>query len=165
MRSLHQFCSWLQATPLSLAIQGTSWVVPLVQTVHILSIAAVLSAVLMIDLRLIGVLGRDQSIARVSRRFRPTIWRTLPILLVSGVVLIIGEPSRSLENSVFQLKMALLATAILVTLAHQVPLRKDPTYWDPAGGRRMAVRIIAAISLFSWSGIVLAGRWIAYNLS
>ena len=158
-RSLHHFCSWLQATPLSQAIQNTSWVVPLVQTIHILSIAAVISSVLMIDLRLIGILGRDQPMARVFQRFRPTIWRTLPILLFTGVVLIIGEPARSLENPVFKLKMALLAAAIAVTLALQAPLRKDPLYWDAAGGRRGAVRIIVALSLMSWSGIVLAGRW------
>jgi hypothetical protein len=165
MRSIHRFCAWLQGTPISLAIQRTDWVVPLVQTIHILSIAAVVSAALMIDLRVLGALGRDQSVAGVSRRFRPMIWRALPILLLTGVVLIVGEPSRSLENPVFGLKMALLAAAIAVTLAHQLPLRKDPAYWDRPGARRGAMRLIAALSLLSWSGIVFAGRWIAYSLS
>lgn len=165
MRSIHHFCAWLQGTPISLMIQRTEWVVPLVQTIHILSIAAVVSAALMIDLRLLGALGREQSVARVSRRFRPMIWRALPILLLTGLVLIVGEPSRSLENPVFGLKMALLAAAIAVTLAQQLPLRRDPAYWDRPGTRRGAVRLISALSLLSWSGIVFAGRWIAYSLS
>jgi hypothetical protein len=165
MRSIHHFCMWLQGTSISLAIQRTDWVVPLVQTIHILSIAAVVSAALMIDLRVLGALGRDQSVERVSRRFRPVIWRTLPTLLATGVVLIIGEPTRALENPVFGLKMALLAAAIAVTLAHQLPLRKDPAYWDHPGARRGAIRVIAALSLLSWSGIIFAGRWIAYSSS
>src|SRR5467141_1727408 len=144
-RALLDFCSWLEQTPLSQTIQSTGWIVPAVQTVHILSIAAVLSSVLMIDLRLMGFLGRDQPLARVSERFLPVIWWTLPVLLATGSVMIIGEPARSLANPVFQLKMALLVAAIAVTAA----LHKES-------------RIIAILSLSLWVGIVFAGRWIAY---
>src|SRR3989442_14803270 len=144
-RALLDFCSWLEQTPLSQTIQSTGWIVPAVQTVHILSIAAVLSSVLMIDLRLMGLLARDQPLARVSERFRPVIWWTLPVLLATGSVMIIGEPARSLANPVFQLKMLLLLAAIAVTAG----LHKDS-------------RIIAILSLSLWVGIVFAGRWIAY---
>jgi len=116
-----------------------------VQTIHILAIAAVMSSVLMLDLRLLGVVGADQPLARVASRFRPVIWWTLPILLATGAVMIIGEPARSLANSVFQLKMLLLLAAIGVTLT----FHKGP-------------RIIAVLSLALWVGIVFAGRWIAY---
>jgi len=161
-QSLHDFCAWLEQTPLSQAIQSAGWIVPTVQTVHILSIAAVMSSVLMIDLRLIGILGRDQPLARVSERFRPVIWWTLPILLATGIVMITGEPARSLESPVFQLKMALLLAAIMVTLSYQVPLGRDSSYWDLSVIRRAAARIIAVLSLLLWTGIVFAGRWIAY---
>ncbi len=161
-RALLDFCSWLEETPLSQTIQSTGWIVPTVQTVHILSVAAVLSSVLMIDLRLMGVLGRDQPLARVSERFGPVIWWTLPVLLATGAVMIIGEPARSLANPVFQLKMALLVAAIIVTLGHQVSLGVNPAFWEGSSGRRGAAQFIAVISLALWAGIVFAGRWIAY---
>jgi hypothetical protein len=101
--------------------------------------------VLMLDLRLLGIVGSDQPLARVTNRFRPVIWSTLPILLATGVVMIIGEPARSLANPVFQLKMLLLLAAIAVTAA----FHKES-------------RIIAILSLSLWVGIVFAGRWIAY---
>src|SRR5712664_2115 len=144
-QALDRFCSWLEQTPLSQAIQSAGWVVPTVQTIHILAIAAVMSSVLMLDLRLLGMVGSDQPLARMTRRFRPVIWWTLPILLVTGVVMIIGEPARSLANPVFQLKMLLLLTAITVTAA----LHKGS-------------RIIGIASVLLWVGIVFAGRWIAY---
>ncbi len=144
-QALDKFCSWLEHTPLSQAIQSAAWVVPAVQTIHILAIAAVMSSVLMLDLRLLGIVGSDQPLARATSRFRPVIWWTLPILLATGVVMIIGEPARSLANSVFQLKMLLLLAAIAVTAAF-----------------REGSRIIAVLSLSLWVGIVFAGRWIAY---
>ncbi len=162
-QALADFCDWLDRTPLSQTIQTTEWIVPTVQTVHILAIAAVMSSVLMIDLRLIGILGGDQSLARVSERFRPAIWWTLPVLLATGVLMIIGDPVRALLNPVFQLKMVLLIAALIVTLSYQVPLGSDPSFWDLTGGRRGAARIIAVLSLMLWVSIVFAGRWIAYR--
>lgn len=162
-QALANFCDWLDRTPVSQAIQTTAWIVPTVQTVHILAIAAVMSSVLMIDLRLLGILGRDQPLVRVSDRFRPVIWWSLPILLATGIIMIINEPIRSLLNAVFQLKMVLLVAALIATLSFQVPLGRDPSFWDLTSGRRGAIKIIAALSLLLWAGIVFAGRWIAYS--
>jgi len=159
---LGHFCSWLEQTPLSLAIQGAGWVVPTVQTIHILAIAAVVSSALMINLRLLGVAGRDQPLARVSARFRPVIWWALPVLLATGTVMIIGEPARSLANPVFQLKMTLLIGVIIVMVVYQLPLKRNPSFWEASGGRRQSAQAIALLSLALWTGIVFAGRWIAY---
>ena len=62
---INSLCVWLDQTALSQAIQATSWAVPTVQTVHILSVAVVITSTLMLDLRLIGVVGVDQPLDRV----------------------------------------------------------------------------------------------------
>jgi hypothetical protein len=162
-QALLDFCAWIEQTPLSLVVQSTPWIVPTVQTIHILGIAAVLSSALMIALRLLGVAGCDQPLARISARFRPVIWWTLPLLLVTGMVMISGEPARSLANAVFQLKMLLLIAAIAVTLGFLAPLDKDGAFWDATGGRRRAAKMLAVLSLLLWMGIVFSGRWIAYT--
>src|SRR6267142_712184 len=125
-RALDQFCAWLEHTSMSQTIQTVNWIVPAVQTVHILAIAAVMGSVLMINLRLMGAVGRDQALPRFSERFLPVIWWALPVLLATGIIMIVGEPVRSLENPIFQLKMCLLIAAIIVTLGYQIPLGKDP---------------------------------------
>lgn len=162
MQSLDSFCTWLAATPLSQSIQSTEWIIPAVQTVHILAVAAVMSSALMMDLRLLGLGLRDQTIRSVAQRFLPFIWWSLPILLASGATLIIAEPARALENPVFYLKMGLLLAAAAVTLACQVPLAKSAAFWELSPHRRWTARLVGAVSLPLWAAIIFAGRWIAY---
>jgi len=162
MHSLHTFCHWLASTAVSQAIQTIEWIIPATQTVHIVAVAAVVTSALMIDLRLLGIRWQDQAVAAVSRRFSPFIWWSLPVLLATGAVLIVAEPARALQNPVFVLKMGLLVVAVCITLACQVPMRKDSSFWEASPGRRRAAQVIAALSLPFWIGIVFAGRWIAY---
>ncbi len=163
--TLHRFGEWLAGTALSMTIQDVSWIIPTVQTVHIVCVAIVISSVFLVDLRLLGIFARAQPLAALAGRFLTWIWYILPVLLVTGSLLIIGEPGRSLENPAFGLKMLLLLTVIGVTLIIQRPLRTDAAFWEGSGGRRAAARAIAVFSLALWSGIVFAGRWIAYIAS
>ncbi len=162
MQSLESFCTWLAATPVSQAFQTTEWVIPAVQTVHILCVAAVMSSVLLTDLRLAGLGDRSQPFAAVARRYLPFIWWPLPVLLATGTILIVAEPGRALQNPVFVLKMALLVSAAAITLAWQLPLARNASFWDGPDGRRPAARLVALASILVWVAIVFAGRWIAY---
>jgi hypothetical protein len=96
----------------------------------------------------------------VSARFLPLVWWTLIILLVTGAVMIVAEPSRSLKNPAFQLKMALLVAALAVTATFQLLQRRNAAFGDRPS--RPAAATIAIISMLLWSSIVFAGRWIAY---
>ena len=161
--ALSEFSRWLAATPLSHVIQTTKWVIPALQTIHILSVAVVFSSAVLVDLRLWRLLNRDLPLPEVARRFLPTIWPMLLVLLITGSLLIIGEPKRSLLNSAFYLKMALLAVAIVLTAWLQWSLSTSPNFWDRNSGRRMAGRLAATVSILVWCGILFAGRWIAYT--
>jgi len=161
--ALSEFSRWLAATPLSHVIQTTKWVIPTLQTVHILSVAVVFSSAVLVDLRLWRLLNRDVPLPEVARRFLPMIWPVLLVLLITGSLLIIGEPKRSLLNSTFYLKMALLAVAIVLTAWLQWSLSSSPNFWDKNRGRRMAGQFAATLSILVWCGILFAGRWIAYT--
>ena len=161
-KSLNSICAWIDQTTLSQAIQVTNWVVPTVQTVHILAIAAVASSALMIDLRLIGVFWADRPMRNVSSRFLPFVWWPLLILFVTGALMIIGEPARSLKNPAFQLKMTLLVAALIVTGLIQYFQRRDAAFGELGRGSRAVAVAVAIVSLALWSAIIFAGRWIAY---
>jgi putative copper export protein len=160
---LSEFSKWLAATELSHTIQTTSWIIPSLQTIHILCVAAVFSSAILVDLRIWRLLERDVPLPEMARRFLPTIWPVLLVLLVTGSLLIIGEPRRSLLNSTFYLKMALLLLAIVLTVALQRSISSSPESWDKDLTRRILGRFAATLSILVWCGILFAGRWIAYT--
>jgi len=155
---------WLSNTELSKFIKTVTWIIPAVQVVHILAISVVVASMGMFDVRLLGWAGKRHSIAALASRFLPWLWGALLVLLLSGSILIIGEPERSLGNLVFQLKMAMLLTAIAVTLGFRRLLVHDLSSGssDLRPEHGPAARLVGAVSLFLWVGIVTAGRWIAY---
>jgi hypothetical protein len=161
-KMLNEFCVWLDQTQISQTIQITGWVVPTVQSIHILAIAMVAASAMMIDLRVLGILSTDQSLRNVLARFLPFVWWPLLVLLATGAIMITGEPARSLKNPVFQLKMALLIAAMIVTALLQFMPKQDPALGDVQSGHRVVASAIAVLSMVLWSGIIFAGRWIAY---
>ena len=69
---LQQFADWLSLTSLSAAIQiHNGWVIPTIQSIHIAGIGVVVGSVFMIDLRVLGWAGMDQSLRQTTRRFGP----------------------------------------------------------------------------------------------
>lgn len=160
--TLNEVCHWIDQTALSQAIQAANWVVPAVQTIHILAIAVVASSALMIDLRLIGVFWASRPLKDVTSRFLPLVWWPLLILLATGAVMITAEPARSLKNPAFQLKMGLLIAALIVTGLFQFLQRRNATFGDLRSGPRAAAATLAIVSMLLWSSIIFAGRWIAY---
>jgi hypothetical protein len=161
--ALSELSKWLAATSVSHAIQTAGWIIPTLQTIHILCVAIVFSSAVLVDFRIFRLFERDVPLGEVTRRFLPPIWPVLLILLATGSLLIIGEPRRSLINPTFYLKMALLMIAILLTVSLQHGSASSPGFWDKDRGRRFASRLMAAASIVVWCGILFAGRWIAYT--
>ena len=160
---LGEFCQWLAATPLSRAIRTTGWVIPALQTIHILGVAVIFSSAILVDLRVWRIFQRDIPLPDVARRFLPIVWPVLLVLLVTGSLLIMGEPRRSLLNTTFYLKMALLAVALALTGALQWSLSSAPAFRQGGRARRITGRTAATLSILTWCGILFAGRWIAYT--
>ena len=153
--------NWLTATSLSHAIASRFWIVPTVQSLHILAIAVVLASIAMLDLRLAGVLGREQPMRGLTLRFYPWIWGALVVLFVTGLIMIMSEPARELLNWVFWTKMVLILGAVLFT-APVRSLLEDCRYRDLQQRKQLIVRACAIASLVLWIAVVTCGRWIAY---
>jgi len=159
---IESFCDWLSTTPVSIAFQEASWFVPLVQTVHILAIAIVLAAVAMLSLRLI-VMSSGTFEQGLSTDWIPWVWSALVVLLITGVLLTITEPSRELLNMVFRIKMLLVLVLAGTLTIIQVRVRRDKRYWTSSPSRQRVARFIGVLCLVLGVCLVTAGRWIAYS--
>jgi uncharacterized membrane protein len=153
---MQEFIDWLTATALSQLIQTTSWAIPGIQVVHIVCLATLFALALSLSLRIAGRGLVLESLESLAARFVPAIWICLLLLLVSGALLIIAEPFRTVANSVFYLKMGLLVVAVVLTL------------WLASVARRQSAKPTAlhvgaaALSMLVWACIIVAGRYIAY---
>lgn len=159
---LEQFATWLQATPFSVAIQSTAWVVPVLQSVHILMIGVVFISVLLIALRVLGWARADEAFASVWARFAPFMWWGLAVMAVTGVLLTLSEPLRELMTLSFRLKLLLLVVGIgsaglFGRRMRRVALAGTPATFS-AGQRAAAIGTVVL-----WLAVIFLGRAIAYD--
>lgn len=156
------FCDWLSNTTVSTAFQTWTSFVPLVQTVHILGIGVLLIAAFTMSFRLLGLSHSPQSLAAMTQRAMPWAWGALVVLLCTGILLTITEPSRELLNIAFRAKMIMVLLLAAALFLHQSRVRDNPAYWTSSPGRRVSARVLGLTLLFLGTLIVIAGRWIAY---
>jgi hypothetical protein len=159
---LEVLSNWLAATSVSVAFQTATWFVPTVQTVHILAVALLLTSVFRVSFQLLRVQEGSTELAAVIVRSAPWVWWPLVVLLLTGVLLTITEPSRELLNWAFRAKMILVL--VLCVLFWTVRSRLDglPTYWSASRVTRALARTIGITDILLGAVIVTAGRWIAY---
>ena len=167
---LFNFTEWLRNTPLNdlaLAISEsgpTLWIgehfyaIPIFQVIHILAIAASFASVLMINARMLRLAGHG-TLEETTARYLRVIWWSLLVLILSGSLMIIGEPIREFINAVFWIKMILFVIAVLFTIWFHKGISRRFAGGEASGGAKLAGIVLVIL----WCMIMTGGRWIAYN--
>ena len=73
MNLLH-LCQWLYDTSFGTAIRESQFAFPLIESVHVLGIALLAGTVLVVDLRLLGILMKEEQVSEVVNRVLPLTW-------------------------------------------------------------------------------------------
>ena len=161
---MKQFAKWLSTTFLSVLIQRhNSWVIPTIQTIHIVGIGVVLGSVFIIDLRVLGWAGMDQTLRQTTTRFGPWLTAALYVQLATGVLMVIGEPGRELVTFSFWLKMVFVAVGTLIAAIFQITLRNHEQKWEGTLVNRRSIKCLAVLTFLIWVCIIILGRLIAYD--
>jgi len=136
---------------------------PIAQSLHILGIAVVMASIVMVDLKFLGLAVPSQNVSEMIHRLMPWTWWALLLNAVTGLLFVVARPNRYFFNPVVGWKFSMLVPAVaLAFVVHRLSTR-EAGYWERSSGRRLSARVIAAVSLVLWIGVVLAGRWIAYS--
>ena len=157
--ALLALCESLQDTELSQAIQNKSDLIAFLQSLHILAISVILIAMLVFNFRLISNKLGD-SLFLSGFKYNAIV--SLPVLLVTGVFLIIAEPARSLANEAFQIKMILLVIVLSIYRYLNQTVFSTADFPNSSVQVSLISKLWATLSILIWVGIVFAGRWIAY---
>ena len=161
---MKQFADWLSTTSPSVFIQNhNSWVIPTIQSIHIIGIGVVLGSAWMLCLRILGWAGRDQTLRQTSIRFGPWLTGGLYLMLATGVLMVIGEPVREMVTFSFWLKMFLVAVSTLIAASFQISLRKHERRWEETLIQRRSIQGLAILTFLLWLCIIILGRLIAYD--
>ena len=126
---------------------------------HTFGLALLVGANVVVDLRLLGV-ARGIPLKPLRQLFR-IMWIGFTMNAVTGVLLVIAYPTKSLTNLDFYIKLAIIGCAIWVMAKLKSRVFADASLNDAEMMARGAT--LAKWSLFLWFGAITAGRLLAYT--
>lgn len=142
------------------------WVWPVGEIIHFFGMAALIGTVGLADIRILGV-AKGLPIASLEKLI-PIGVVGFFLNLFTGFVFVAGNPVGGpidyLNNLAFRIKMILILVAGLNVLAFYflgVARRADEV--APDGEAPVNAKVVAAISLVAWFGVIFFGRLIMYN--
>lgn len=137
-----------------------SWIAYLlVNATHILGVALLLGAILVLDLRLFGAFGSVPLAVMGPLQLRVAAFG-FGLAVLTGAWLFSVRPVDYAANPAFQIKLALLAAALAnIGLQHANPRFRQAMAGAPV---TTTVRACAAASIVLWIALLVAGRWIGF---
>ena len=156
-----EYLVWLEATALSTWLRESVSLLafPFVLVMHTVGMGFLAGANAAIDLRILGVAAGVP--LRPMERFFPVMWIAFAVNAVSGVLLLIAYPAKALTNPLFYVKLLLIGLAIGTARLLRKRVFRDPGL--DLGRVSKRGRVLAGVSLLLWTGVIMAGRFLAYT--
>jgi hypothetical protein len=143
------------------AMRNSMWLYPAVETVHIVGFIILVGAVILFDLRVLG-LSRRVPVRMLAGFLLPWGAAALVLIVPAGLLMFSSDAGNLVGNRAFVLKMLLLMLAGTNAAAFHMGVFRTAHQWDQGVIAPIAARLHAAISLLLWIAIVTCGRLIAY---
>ena len=157
--SLLPFFEWCENTAVGHAIRSSLWLFPVIESFHLLALALIGGAVLVVDLRLLGLGLRCQPVARLARDAQPWLVGGLFVMIATGILLFTSESIKCYYSAAFWTKMTFLFPAMVFTFTvRRKVATADETSVGPLWGK-----LVALVSVTLWSVVGAAGRWIGFS--
>ncbi|CAG0989885.1 hypothetical protein MTYP_02226 [Methylophilaceae bacterium] len=157
MMTIYDVLNWFQQTAFGLALGRADHLFGAVlQLIHILGFVLLLTAVVLVNLRLLGMGLKRQVASVVTDSTIPLLWIGLLAAVFSGVLIFLSGPLHYYPNEAFWLKLILL----VLVVAFQVSIYRKVISLEAPGA--VVVKSVAVLSLTLWFGVGVAGRAIGF---
>jgi hypothetical protein len=156
--------AWLEASALGEAVRGAGvWAYGTINAVHILGIASLFGAILVLDLRLLGWRS-SRPLHDVAAGTVPIAAAGLIVALASGVCLLATNASEYSGNPFLLIKFGAIGLGLvnLVLLHRSIAWRAMRTRRTLDASARGRLAVGGGVSLAGWLTTVIAGRMLGY---
>ncbi|HWJ68903.1 MAG TPA: DUF6644 family protein [Sphingobium sp.] len=162
---LNSFWESLEGSAFSSAIASSEWMFPTIETLHVIAIVSVVGAIIIMDLRLLGLTSRNRLVTAIARDTLPLTWIAFACAVITGLLLFVSKATSYMINPYFLFKMGLLALAGLNMAFFHFVTWKTVAEWDGSVAVIPTAAKLAGLgSLIFWALIVLCGRIIGFTL-
>ncbi len=152
------FFESLEYAPMLVEMRSSPWLFPAIASVHLLGLAMLGGAALVVDLRLLGAGLTRQPVADVARAAEPWLIASLLVMLPSGLLLFMCFATKYYYLAAFWVKVTSLVAALIFTFT----IRRRVVMADDNSGSAGKRKVVAAVSLTLWITIALGGRLIGF---
>ncbi|MAG46090.1 MAG: hypothetical protein CMD93_01265 [Gammaproteobacteria bacterium] len=137
-------------------VRSSLWLFPVIQSFHLIGLGILGGAVVVGDLRLMGILMRTESTRYVIRVTRPWFNFGLFILIITGIPLFLSEAVKCYYSRAFWIKISclLLGTLFVYFIRNPTVLSKDENFM---------IKILGFVSFSLWVVTAASGRWIGFS--
>ena len=149
---------WCETSGLIVAMRGSKWLFPAIESAHLMGLALTGGAVLLVDLRLLGFGLRRQPLGELAKDAERWLLVSLGVMLPTGFLLFMASAVKCYHLPAFWVKMAALALAVMFTFTvRRRVATADETHLSPALSKAVDV-----VSLSLWSSVAIAGRFVGF---
>lgn len=162
MSTLQHVCQLLYDSHIGTMIRESDTAFPIIESVHVLAVTLLVGTIALLDLRMLGIVLRRIPVTQIARTVFPLTWSGFAIMFVSGFLLFWAEAAKNYSNPAFRVKLILLALVGLNPLIFHTTIYRRVHEWEILSTSPWRARAAAVASLTLWSGVIVAGRLIAY---
>lgn len=153
---------WLESFEVSRVIRESQWVFPMIEALHVVTLAITVGSIALLDLRLLGWGLKDRSIVATARDALPWTWTAFFATVVSGFFMFASAASYYVIIPAFRYKVLFLVLAGANMLVLHFTAWREVADWSEAPRAPAGVRAAAVLSLVFWSLAVTFGRWTGF---
>jgi hypothetical protein len=140
------------------SIRDSSFGMPAIQSIHLVGLTVLLAVILLLNLRLAGLSMTHWSLPSIERQLRVWALWAIALVIASGTLMFLGNPTKYLASAPFLFKMSALGLAIVCQFG---VLRRFFTSEPGVRGRAINL-VVAGLLLMLWFSVGWAGRAIAF---
>ena len=157
-----EFLTSIEESAFAVAISESEFIFPVIETVHVLALALVFGSIAMLDLRMLGVSQRDKGVKELAEEMLPWTWGAFVIAAMSGLLMYVSGAAHYAENGPFLVKLGLLALAGVNMAYFHLTAYCTVDEWNHMLPTPSGAKIAGGLSLFIWTAVIFAGRWIGF---